>query len=61
MHEPPFLYQPDETVLVSRMTFTIEPSIHLPAGYWCRVEDVVMVTEKGGLPFSNFHKELTVI
>jgi len=61
VHEPPFLYQPDETLLVSGMTFTVEPSIHLPEGYWCRVEDVVMVTEKGGLPFSNFHKELTVI
>ena len=61
VHEPPFLYQPDETVLVSGMTFTVEPSIHLPEGYWCRVEDVVMVTEKGGVPFSNFHKELTVI
>jgi hypothetical protein len=26
-----------------------------------RVEDVVMVTEKGGVPFSNYQKELTTI
>jgi Xaa-Pro aminopeptidase len=43
------------------MTFTVEPSIRLLDSYSCRVEDVVMVTEKGGLPLSNFHKELTVI
>ncbi len=61
VHEPPFLYMPDETMLVSNMTFTVEPSIRVPDGHGCRVEDVVMVTEKGGVPFSNYHKELTVI
>lgn len=61
VHEPPFLYIPDETVLVSNMTFTVEPSIRVPNGHGCRVEDVVMVTEKGGFPFSNYHKDLTVI
>ena len=61
VHEPPFLYPPDETKLASNMTFTVEPSIRLLDSYSCRVEDVVMVTEKGGLPLSNFPKELTVI
>ncbi len=61
VHEPPFLYIPDDTVLRSNMTFTVEPSIRLPDGYGCRVEDVVMVTDKGGVPFSNYSKELTAI
>ena len=61
VHEPPFLYPPDETKLVSNMIFTVEPSIRYPDNYACRVEDVVMVTEKGGLPLTNYHKELTVI
>ena len=61
VHEPPFLYPPDETMLVSNMTFTVEPSIRIPNSYACRVEDVVQVTEEGGRPFSNFSKELTVI
>ncbi len=61
VHEPPFLYQPDATVLVSNMTFTVEPSIRLPNSYACRVEDVVMVTNNGGVPFSNYHKELDII
>jgi Xaa-Pro aminopeptidase len=61
VHEPPFLYPPDETLLVSNMTFTVEPSIRIPDGYACRVEDVVLVTEQGGLPLTNFSKELAVI
>jgi Xaa-Pro aminopeptidase len=61
VHEPPFLYIPDETVLRSNMTFTVEPSIRLPNSYACRVEDVVLVTAKGGVPFNKYHKELTII
>ena len=61
VHEPPFLYIPDDTMLRSGMCFTIEPSIMLPGSWSARVEDVVMVTDKGGVPFSNYHKELTTI
>ena len=61
VHEPPYLYQPDDTLLVSGMTMTVEPSITLPDSYGCRVEDVVVVTEDGGLPLTNFHKEIVVI
>jgi Xaa-Pro aminopeptidase len=61
VHEPPFLYLPDDTVLRKSMTFTVEPSILLFGEWSARVEDVVMVTTKGGVPFSNFHKELTTI
>jgi len=43
------------------MIFTIEPSILLRGSWSARVEDVVMVTDKGGVPFSNYHKELTII
>jgi Xaa-Pro aminopeptidase len=61
VHEPPYLYLPDDTVLQEGMTFTIEPSILLFGEWSARVEDVVMVTKNGGVPFSNYHKELTVI
>jgi Xaa-Pro aminopeptidase len=61
VHEPPFLYIPDNTQLRTGMTFTVEPSIRLPDSWAVRVEDVVMVTEEGGIPFSNYHKELTTI
>ncbi|MBE0634096.1 aminopeptidase P family protein [Candidatus Bathyarchaeota archaeon] len=61
VHEPPYLYLPDETMLQEGMTFTVEPSILLFGEWSARVEDVVMVTKEGGIPFSNYHKELTVI
>ncbi len=61
VHEPPYLYLPDETMLQEGMTFTVEPSILLFGEWSARVEDVVMVTKTGGVPFSNYHKELTVI
>ena len=61
VHEPPYLYIPDDTVLQESMTFTVEPSILLFGEWSARVEDVVMVTKDGGVPFSNYHKELTVI
>jgi len=61
VHEPPYLYLPDDTMLQEGMTFTVEPSVLLFGEWSARVEDVVMVTKTGGVPFSNYHKELTVI
>ena len=61
VHEPPYLYIPDDTPLQEGMTFTVEPSILLFGEWSARVEDVVMVTKQGGFPFSNFHKDLTTI
>jgi len=49
VHEPPFLDGVDPTVLQSNMTFTVEPSIRVPGRFGNRVEDVVMVTEEGGV------------
>jgi len=61
VHEPPYLYIPDRTLLAEGMTFTVEPSVLLFGEWSARVEDVVLVTKTGGVPFSNFHKDLTTI
>lgn len=61
VHEPPFLYELDNTVLRSGMCFTIEPSIRVPGYVDVRVEDVVQVTRDGGVPFSNFSRDILVI
>ncbi len=61
VHEPPFLYELDHTVLRSGMCFTIEPSIRIDEQVAVRVEDVVQVTKQSGVPFSNFSRELLVI
>lgn len=61
VHEPPYLYIPDDTPLAEGMTFTVEPSVLLFGEWSARVEDVVLVTKTGGVTFSNFHKDLTTI
>ena len=61
VHEPPYLYIPDRTLLAEGMTFTVEPSVLLFGEWSARVEDVVLVTKTGGVTFTNFHKDLTTI
>jgi len=61
VHEPPFLYELDHTILEKGMCFTIEPSIRIPNEVMVRVEDVVVVGENKGECFSKFSKDLIVI
>lgn len=49
VHEPPWLDVVEQTVLQANMTFTVEPSIIVPGRFGNRVEDVVVVTETGGV------------
>jgi Xaa-Pro aminopeptidase len=48
VHEPPFLSPEDGTLLQEDMTFTNEPSLLLDDRFGVRVEDVVVVGERGG-------------
>jgi Xaa-Pro dipeptidase len=61
VHEPPFLDGVDPTVLQSNMTFTVEPSIRVPGRFGNRVEDVVMVTEEGGVSLYTTDRRLYII
>jgi len=61
VHEPPWLDVVERTVLQSNMTFTVEPSIVVPGRFGNRVEDVVMVTEKGGVPLYHADHRLYII
>jgi len=61
VHEPPFLYQLDDTVLQEGMCFTVEPSIRIPGAVCVRVEDVVQVTPDGGSPFTSFSRDYLII
>lgn len=61
VHEEPFLFPGDDTTLESGMCFTVEPSIRLPGLAGVRVEDVVMVTPKGGDSLHSFSRELLVM
>ncbi|HCJ66567.1 MAG TPA: Xaa-Pro dipeptidase [Elusimicrobia bacterium] len=47
IHEKPYLSVKDKEVLKPGMVFTIEPGIYIPKEFGVRIEDVVLVTEKG--------------
>jgi len=61
VHEYPLLDKGQTTVLQNNMTFTIEPSIMIPNKLWIRVEDVIVVTPKGGVKLNEATTEMIVL
>jgi Xaa-Pro dipeptidase len=47
VHEPPYMVGHDRTVLEPGMTFTSEPGIYLLGRFGVRIEDDILVTERG--------------
>lgn len=46
-HEAPYLVQGNKTLLRPGMAVTIEPGLYLPQKFGVRIEDTVVVTERG--------------
>jgi Xaa-Pro aminopeptidase len=53
IHEKPSVTWRDGTVVTPGMVFTIEPGIYLPGKGGVRIEDMALVTETGGMVFSE--------
>ncbi len=47
VHEPPYMVGHDRTLLEPGMTFTSEPGIYLAGRFGVRIEDDILVTERG--------------
>ncbi|WP_436533144.1 aminopeptidase P family protein [Actinoplanes sp. HUAS TT8] len=60
-HEPPYLVEGEQQVLVPGMCFSIEPGIYLPGRFGVRIEDIVTVTETGGRRLNNTSRDLHVV
>jgi len=61
VHETPFLFQTDETVLEAGMVLTIEPGLYYPDWGGVRIEDDLLITETGSEVLPRTTKELLVI
>jgi Xaa-Pro dipeptidase len=61
VHETPYIRADNQSQLEPGMTFTVEPGIYLPGRGGVRVEDNMVVTEKGGESLSRFERTLKII
>jgi Xaa-Pro aminopeptidase len=61
VHEYPFISEEDRTPLEAGMTFTIEPSIFWPGRVGVRIEDIVLVTDAGGVKLNEYSDELVAV
>lgn len=60
-HEPPYMVEGEQQMLVPGMCFSIEPGIYLPGRLGIRIEDIVTVTESGGRRLNNTSHDLRVV
>nr|WP_297506151.1 Xaa-Pro dipeptidase PepQ [Thermococcus sp.] len=58
IHEWPRVSQQDETVLKPGMVITVEPGIYIPKFGGVRIEDTIVITEKGARRLTKTEREL---
>ena len=60
-HEPPYMVEGEEQLLVQGMCFSVEPGIYLAGEFGVRIEDIVTVTSDGGQRLNNTDRGLLVV
>jgi len=59
-HEPPAITATNAQLLESGMTFSVEPGIYLPGEFGVRLEEIVVVTDRGARVLSSLSRDLRV-
>ena len=60
-HEPPYMVEGEEQLLVPGMCFSIEPGIYLAGRFGVRIEDIVTVTSDGGRRLNTTSHDLRAV
>jgi Xaa-Pro aminopeptidase len=60
-HEPPYLVEGEEQLLVPGMCFSVEPGIYLAGRFGIRIEDIVTVTADGSQRLNNTDHGLQLV
>ncbi|MFF4490437.1 M24 family metallopeptidase [Streptomyces sp. NPDC001544] len=60
-HEPPYMIEGEEQLLVPGMCFSVEPGVYLPGRFGVRIEDIVTVTGDGGRRLNNTTREMVIV
>ena len=60
-HEPPYLVEGEEQLLVPGMCFSVEPGIYLTGRFGIRIEDIVTVTADGSQRLNNTDHGLQLV
>ena len=61
VHEDLIISPKKDTVLEKNMVFTIEPGIYIENEFGIRIEDVVLLTDKGVEPLAKATKQIIII
>jgi Xaa-Pro dipeptidase len=60
-HEPPYMRNDNDQILLPGMTYTVEPGIYLPDRNGVRIEDDMVITQEGAESLSDLPRELATL
>ncbi|MGI5438383.1 aminopeptidase P family protein [Streptomyces shenzhenensis] len=60
-HEPPYMIEGEQQLLVPGMCFSVEPGVYLPGRFGVRIEDIVTVTEDGGRRLNDTTRDMVIV
>ncbi|MCR4326709.1 MAG: M24 family metallopeptidase, partial [Candidatus Roizmanbacteria bacterium] len=61
IHELPHISPQSTEVLQPNMVFTIEPGLYFSRSFGLRIEDTVLLTNKGAVVLTKFPKRLSSV
>lgn len=61
IHEPPYITATSDTILEAGMVFSIEPGIYIPGKFGIRLEEIVILNDKGPEVLSKLSRKENIL